>query len=132
MAARCGESPGSRQADRLRGSLKPQRSPDPHAIEFLSSQAPPQRSIRPGLNPGNARIQGFHHHANALADNLNGERKSNHQQAQAHRNEARGNIESEHQDDKKRRESQHIPFPPFDMLAPNWGGTMKNVMVSAR
>ena len=88
-----------------------------------------QRSVRPGVNPGNARIQGLHRHANTLADGRNDERNSGRQQAQADRNDARSNPESEHQDDKKRRERQHTPIPRSDMLAPNWGGNMENLQM---
>ena len=89
--------------------------PDPTAQQSLGSQAL-QRSVRPGVNPGNARIQGLHYHANTLAGGRNDERNSGHQQAQADRNDARSNPESEHQDDKKRRERQHTPIPRYICL----------------
>ena len=64
-----------------------------------------------------------------MADGRNDERNSGRQQAQADRNDASSNPESENQDDEKRRERQHIPRPRSDMLAPNWGGNMENLQM---
>jgi hypothetical protein len=113
LGLRSGESPGIRWAGITQGLSKPRRiSRSPRLSNLLGSQAQ-QRPVSPGVNPSNARIQGLHYHANALADGRNGERNSSHQQHQARRNDTCGNPESEHQDDKKRRECQHIPLPPF-------------------
>jgi transposase InsO family protein len=46
-------------------------------MQFLRSQAQ-QRPLSPGVNPSNARIQGLHCYANALAAGRNGERNSGH------------------------------------------------------
>jgi hypothetical protein len=62
----------------VRGFFSRSGLPIPTAMQFLRSQAQP-RSVRPGFNPGDARVQSLHCYANALADGRNGERNSGHQ-----------------------------------------------------